>query len=251
MLKKCSKCGLEKEKTEFHIQRSKPDGLTSQCKSCRKIGAKKSHEKLKNATKPDIKTKTCKHCKKELKIENFSKNSQRKDGYQSLCRKCYSDIRYKPNRKKILDGNKKWAEENREKSNNIKKKWLKNNKNKRTEAIKKYYKNNKENAHKSAARWKKNNPAKVLEMAHRRRARKNRATIYKFTSSQLKDRLSVFQNRCAYCGGPFDCIDHLKPLYLGGPHCLSNFRPSCTSCNSKKGCMPAKEWLKRVKNGDK
>ena len=35
MTKTCSKCGEEKSKTEFHSDKGRPDGLTSQCKACR------------------------------------------------------------------------------------------------------------------------------------------------------------------------------------------------------------------------
>ncbi|WP_349257835.1 HNH endonuclease [Iamia sp.] len=37
------------------------------------------------------------------------------------------------------------------------------------------------------------------------------------------------------CGVEADSIDHVKPLSKGGAHMLSNLRPSCRSCNSRKG----------------
>jgi 5-methylcytosine-specific restriction endonuclease McrA len=36
-------------------------------------------------------------------------------------------------------------------------------------------------------------------------------------------------------GAPYETVDHVIPLVLGGPHCLSNLRPACGPCNSSKG----------------
>lgn len=33
-MKRCSGCGLEKERTEFHVNRSRHDGLQHRCKAC-------------------------------------------------------------------------------------------------------------------------------------------------------------------------------------------------------------------------
>ncbi|MBT2266408.1 HNH endonuclease [Rhodococcus erythropolis] len=46
------------------------------------------------------------------------------------------------------------------------------------------------------------------------------------------------------CGGPYQHLDHVKPLSAGGPHMLSNLRPSCADCNLSKGAkwpLPQKE----------
>ena len=37
MMKKCSKCGEEKDETEFHLKRDSADGYKTICKSCCKI----------------------------------------------------------------------------------------------------------------------------------------------------------------------------------------------------------------------
>ncbi|MFJ4997109.1 HNH endonuclease [Microbacterium sp. NPDC088619] len=36
------------------------------------------------------------------------------------------------------------------------------------------------------------------------------------------------------CRGPFENLDHVKPVSLGGITTLSNLRPACVSCNSLK-----------------
>jgi 5-methylcytosine-specific restriction endonuclease McrA len=39
---------------------------------------------------------------------------------------------------------------------------------------------------------------------------------------------------CAICGRPSGTIDHITPLAKGGTNKMSNLRPLCLSCNSKK-----------------
>lgn len=41
-------------------------------------------------------------------------------------------------------------------------------------------------------------------------------------------------DRCWVCEGDWNQIDHVKPIARGGVNLLSNMRPICASCNSKK-----------------
>jgi 5-methylcytosine-specific restriction endonuclease McrA len=88
-------------------------------------------------------------------------------------------------------------------------------------------------------KWAKDNVLATRNKSHRYRTKKRNNTIQKFTIKQLEQRMSVFGFKCAYCGGDFDHIDHVKPISKGGYHCLSNLRPSCRKCNEEKGA----EWL--------
>ena len=40
--------------------------------------------------------------------------------------------------------------------------------------------------------------------------------------------------RCAYCGGPYECLEHRTPLSLGGPTDAANCLPACHDCNQKR-----------------
>lgn len=54
--------------------------------------------------------KTCSRCKKELPIENFSRNKTKKDGFQSQCKACssyFSKTNYVKNKEHILSRNNK------------------------------------------------------------------------------------------------------------------------------------------------
>jgi 5-methylcytosine-specific restriction endonuclease McrA len=68
----------------------------------------------------------------------------------------------------------------------------------------------------------------------RRRARKLDAQVCDYTLEQVSARASMWGDKCWMCGGPFECIDHVKPLSKGGKDCPANMRPACFSCNSTK-----------------
>jgi len=56
-----------------------------------------------------------------------------------------------------------------------------------------------------------------------------------FTEEQLAARVSMWGGRCWMCGVPGATQrDHVKPISKAGPHCLSNIRPVCWSCNASK-----------------
>lgn len=47
---------------------------------------------------------------------------------------------------------------------------------------------------------------------------------------------------CAYCGGPYQCIDHVVPVAAGGTSKEGNLLPACEDCNFRKGVMFLAEW---------
>jgi 5-methylcytosine-specific restriction endonuclease McrA len=115
-----------------------------------------------------------------------------------------------------------------------------NNKEKVRMANRKYYKKNIEKIKEYNKKWAKQNPLSRKNTMHKRRTIN---VIQKFTQKQLEQRMSVFGFRCAYCGGNFDHIDHVKSIKTGGPHCLSNLRPACRKCNLEKGAKSLSAWL--------
>lgn len=48
---------------------------------------------------------------------------------------------------------------------------------------------------------------------------------------------------CIYCGMPFEEIDHVEPIALGGQTTLENVVPACETCNRSKGAKRLVDWL--------
>jgi 5-methylcytosine-specific restriction endonuclease McrA len=54
------------------------------------------------------------------------------------------------------------------------------------------------------------------------------------TADQLAARAALWGWRCWVCRGPFDAVDHVKPIVVGGSNWPANLRPICQPCNSRK-----------------
>ena|SRR5712692_3468622 len=72
-----------------------------------------------------------------------------------------------------------------------------------------------------------------LVVNHVRRARKAGLPC-SLTTGQWRATLKHFQDRCAYCGGPNDVLEHVVPLSWGGGTTYANCIPACNSCNTCK-----------------
>ena len=53
--------------------------------------------------------------------------------------------------------------------------------------------------------------------------------------------LDLFNWSCAYCGGPFEIMEHLIPDYYGGGTTRENCYPACRSCNQQKANIDPRE----------
>jgi len=82
--------------------------------------------------------------------------------------------------------------------------------------------------------WGAENQDKVAGKNARRRALKAAVFSLPFSHVELAGRMAYFGNRCWMCRGPFEHVDHVKPIAKGGPNILSNLRPACGRCNSSK-----------------
>lgn len=68
-------------------------------------------------------------------------------------------------------------------------------------------------------------------LARARRARLP-ATL---TDDEWASTVATFNDRCAFCGGPWHLVEHLRPIELGGGTVKWNCAPACISCNNLKG----------------
>ena len=69
-----------------------------------------------------------------------------------------------------------------------------------------------------------------------------------------------YKNRCAYCGQKITFrkmqVDHITPIYRGslqselsvvkGKNNISNYNPSCGSCNSSKSTYTLEHWRDEI-----
>ena len=80
---------------------------------------------------------------------------------------------------------------------------------------------------------------------HNERARQlgREATL---TITQWMATLNFYGWRCAYCHGPYEALEHRKPLVaLDGGTTAINCVPSCQSCNSRKGTRHPDEIMQK------
>lgn len=83
----------------------------------------------------------------------------------------------------------------------------------------------------------------VHERVRRRKLLKRRVTIVGMNTEAIVARIAFYGNKCAYCGGPYEHLDHVIPLARGGKHCPANLRPACARCNLSKKDKSLKDWL--------
>lgn len=76
-------------------------------------------------------------------------------------------------------------------------------------------------------------PMKISVSNNNTRARKAHlpATL---TLRQWVQAMRYFEGKCAYCNGPYQCLEHYVPLSLGGGSTADNCLPCCYRCNLRK-----------------
>ncbi len=94
-----------------------------------------------------MKTKTCAICKKIKFLEEFHKNSSRKDNIHTDCKECRKNY-YILNKVKIKKYNKQYRDDNQEKYKNHNKEYYSKNKEKENQRVKKWRKNNRKKSRK-------------------------------------------------------------------------------------------------------
>lgn len=218
-----------------------------------------------------LKAKTCQRCRELKPVEDFSRNRSRPDGLAHYCRPCkaeaaakrYADrpevVRkaardyYQANRDRKLAQAREYREANRvslRKANRERKAaarradpegvrardraWRRANPDRTRAYARKRYTDNPEKYRAAVAAWKVANRAASNEIKRRYKARKRAAQCVPFTADQLAAKVAYWGDRCWICSGPWDSIDHVKPLAKRGPHMLANLRPVCTPCNTRK-----------------
>lgn len=209
--RKCTKCGKNKPLCNFAQIKGSNSKHYSRCVLCEKIRndarcaearARTAENRLARVSAQSLR---CTKCLITQSVEQFAIRADRGGLRRTQCRACHSasqSIRYAANPEKAKAYAYAWQLANRERV-------LAN-----------------------VSRYQRDNPDKRVIINHRRRARMRGGP--QMTSTTLAARMAYFGNRCWMCRGPFEVIDHVKPISRGGPNILANLRPACKSCNGRK-----------------
>lgn len=119
--KLCSRCGQEKESSEYYRSKKNPDGLRHICKPCWSATSKVNNDKkqrkwkaVRIASLPEG-TLWCSMCKNIKPKDCFYRSKTHKTGYVSPCIACQKKKKEeytKNNKETIAKGQKKWREAN-------------------------------------------------------------------------------------------------------------------------------------------
>lgn len=134
-----------------------------------------------------------------------------------------------------------WQAKNQDKIKAAGKEWRKKNRKRVNASAVKYARNNKDKVKAAFKVWYYKNPEKAREIRLRRRLRSKNAEG-RATAAEIRDRMKQLGNKCVYCGGPFEHVDHFIPLANGGTGWPSNLVPACAQCNFSKNSKLPSEW---------
>ena len=177
-----------------------------------------------NAARTNIETPTekrCGRCGKVKPAAAFYTDRRRRDGLYANCNLCH---------RKITDG---WKASNPEVVSRISKASYGRNAEAHRKASRDYHRAHRDRIVARMAEQKRLNRAVHTAYETVRRGRKAGAAGWA-TPEQIAARVAYYGGRCWMCGAPWEQIDHVKPLRVGGPNWPANLRPACGSCNGRK-----------------
>lgn len=196
------------------------------------LGTFKESEARKKARASGEKYYQGKDCLKLHGGMRFVSNNGCMECLKIQCREYYN--RHKESEKKR---NRKYKEKNKEKNAIQSNQWAKDNPEKIKDMRKKYYDNNKEMAKEKTKKWQQLNPDKKIAAEQQRRALKKKSRG-KITAQEWTLLKAKYYYTCLCCRKKEPEIkitmDHVIPLFKGGPHIIENIQPLCWSCNCKK-----------------
>ena len=135
--KHCVGCDITKDYSEFYNDKSRIDGLSSQCKNCIAayrlqnrqdilVAQRDRNKKAAESKKIEVTGRVCSQCNKYKTSDNFWKSKHTKDGLYSCCIECKNILEAAPdrkiNRKKCL---KVWVGNNLERARKNRNEWNK------------------------------------------------------------------------------------------------------------------------------
>lgn len=113
-MKRCSKCGELKEKSEFSKHSGRKDGLRCWCKKCECDCMHEYYRRNKKSVRKyysyaeihrvvdGVEEKWCRRCRKWKALIDYHKNAPVKDGVSVLCKECINKATNKAHKKQRL-----------------------------------------------------------------------------------------------------------------------------------------------------
>jgi hypothetical protein len=197
-----------------------------------------------------VKTKVCSKCKIEKPVEEFPKDSSKRDGLHNECKGCRKErkVRYnKANSEKQKEYQKEYRKSNPDKIKEYQKDYRKANSDKLKEYDKEHYKKHSDKMKDSSRNWHKVNVDRSRAATGKRRAKKLGATPPWLT----KEHLSVIRNfyteskALEKATGIKHHVDHIVPLQgenVCGLHVPWNLQVLTASENIAKSSNYPDEW---------
>jgi len=222
MEKRCPRCGLVKDASEFGKNKRTKSGLAAYCKLC--TGDMNREQYLAHQERRVREAREFREANRDLMRERERERWQRRKGTMSEYRK--------GNRDMINAARAKW----RAKNSDYYIAWRRANPD-RIEYEKAWRKANWDRVLELSRVRRQMDPGPFLVAKHAYRARLRNTQNVPYTGEQLRQKFEYHGGRCWICKKlllPGFHWDHVKPLMKGGPNMLSNLRPACGPCNQAK-----------------
>lgn len=162
--------------------------------------------------------KTCTRCKRELDFADFPRNRRRTDGLDLYCRQCNHEkykAQHEKHYEKRLIRQRELYHRDVEYTRARRRKWYAA----KADRIRAYMRN-----------WRDDHQFMVLAKSCNERGRVANLPG-RVTHDGIRARVAMFGFRCWVCGAPWEEIDHVKPMAVGGLNLHANLRPACAHCN--------------------
>lgn len=211
--KKCCRCLLDKEGSQFYKKKDATDGLHPACKECVKERNKKWYAE--NSCNKKVKS-------KKYRLENIEKVKEKKR------------VSYSINREKALTQMRAYREKNKDKHN---------------ESSRIYYQENSAKLKLYQINYRSTNRVKRASSLLKSQEKRKAVMADGMSHYQFQKWVEAQDKICFYCS--VDCsdgyhVDHFIPISKGGLHTADNLRVACVYCNLSKHDSLPRDFIRRM-----
>lgn len=198
---------------------------------------------------------TCRECGEEKPQEDFSRNSNYKNGYQPTCKSCRAR-KEKARREKdgerinllrrlwrslhkdrLADQGRRYRQKYPERLREKNRRYQSSNREKVRKWVREWGHRNSEKIKEIGRQWAKLHPDRIASKNRNRRAQE-KGSASKISPQEWEDLKREYDYTCLRCEKREPeiklTLDHVIPLSLGGEHTIKNAQPLCLSCNDIK-----------------